>query len=149
MNIMYTILILTILAISSVSNAYPVPKELVDGVITVTTKEGKTYTFSANEYKVVKRTRKTKQAPPVIIVNHPNEEVQIHKNQLILGVREDFIKVRTEAYPGRVKVYSEKGPVFDLLYMRNKTLKDLGLGLGIGLGIDTNGTVKGAVGVGF
>jgi hypothetical protein len=35
--------------------AYPVPKELVDAEITVKTRDGLVYKFSANHYKVVKR----------------------------------------------------------------------------------------------
>lgn len=40
--------------------AEDIPAYLKDGVITVTLKDGKQYTFSANEYKVVKRGSKAK-----------------------------------------------------------------------------------------
>ena len=45
-----------------VTMAFPVPKELKDAVITVTTTDGKVYTFSANTHKVVRRTEKKKLA---------------------------------------------------------------------------------------
>jgi len=50
--------LLALLLLPTFAMAFPVPKELVDAVITVTTKDGKVYTFSANTHKVVKRTKK-------------------------------------------------------------------------------------------
>lgn len=57
-------LIITMFLFSQVSMAADMPKYLKDGVITVTLKDGKTYTFSANEYKVVKRVDESEQQKP-------------------------------------------------------------------------------------
>jgi len=63
-------LVLLAFFVSSSLFAFPVPKELIDGEITVTTKAGKIYKFSSNEYKVVKRTQKMEVMPSVVVINN-------------------------------------------------------------------------------
>ena len=69
----------------------PAPKELQGGVITVTLKDGKTYTFSSDEYAVVKRgsapsaaTEEEKQVAKQVPAA-PEAEKR-HKNILSIGV---------------------------------------------------------------
>jgi hypothetical protein len=51
----YMKLAVILFLLSTTLYAYPVPKELVDAEITVKTRDGLVYKFSANHYKVVKR----------------------------------------------------------------------------------------------
>jgi hypothetical protein len=67
----YLILAITLMVSSSYANEVT-PKMLQDGVITVKLKDGKTYTFSSNEYMVVKRGKKK----PSLIERAPSIEVQ-------------------------------------------------------------------------
>lgn len=81
----YLIILLTMFAV--VAQAEEMPKYLKDGVITVTLKNGKTYTYSANEYKVVRRGAK---AVPVQVSDSkpaPMPEAKAeHKNRISVVV---------------------------------------------------------------
>ncbi len=67
----------TLLALSLSLSAFAeeVPSYLKDGTITVTLKNGKQYTFSANEYKVVKRGDKAPEMRiPVIVYSESKQQ---------------------------------------------------------------------------
>lgn len=64
---MKKIILVLILFLAIPSFANDIPSYLKDGTITVTLKDGKTYTFSTNEYKVVSRKQvKTQLVNPVL-----------------------------------------------------------------------------------
>ncbi len=150
MNKIILIITMTVLLIATVGNTYPVPKELVDGTITVTTKEGKTYTFSSNEYKVVKRTAKTKNE---INLNVPvsNEEQKISTTEkvgfkhIISGeVVYSQNGLSTTKSPGYMKAENEyklglgiqyQYNIQDNVYLGGRVDSNGGTGLSVGFGL--------------
>lgn len=144
------IIFLVALAVSIPAMAVgPAPKELQGGVITVTLKDGKTYTFSSDEYAVVKRgaapsaapeeeTQVAKQTPVV-----PETEKR-HKNFLSIGVVRSQKGFETEMTASTVDVTTQKKLGAQLQYQRNVT-GDLYLGVQA----DTNGGVGVSAGKGF
>lgn len=120
----------------------PVPKELEDGQIIVRTKDGKEHIVSANEFKVVKRKQQfkvkekvmTQPCEPVKEVVVIEKQTKENKNLVMLGVRYDYIDLDSKVEGNKTTLYSTKGPVVDLSYMRRKVLDS---NFGAGLGIDT------------
>lgn len=122
-----------------------VPKHLKDAVIIVRTADGRESQVSANNFKVVPR----KQQRLVTKVKEHTErtcKAGEKKNLLFVGGRRDHVDLDQSVVGKTGVVTSEKGPVLDINYMR----KNLGnTPLGIGAGVDTNGVVRGMVGVEF
>lgn len=83
---MLKFILLTLLP--TVAMAFPVPKELEGAVITVTTRDSKIYKFSANEYKVVRRTIKKPLAlkPELPVTEVIRTEVVEQRHASILSV---------------------------------------------------------------
>lgn len=142
----------------------PVPAGLEDAEIIVRTKDGKETKMSANDFKVVKRKQQFKVTERVVIKTEPmpkeaiergqallqeyvdNAKRKNNKNLLMLGLAYDYTSLDSEIQGNTVKLYSNKGPVFDLTYFRRRLL-DTNIGLGIG--INTNGAPRGVVGLEF
>lgn len=144
--------ILLILAVVSMSlpalAVGPAPKELQGGVITVTLKDGKTYTFSSDEYAVVKRGSKTdlnladakekKQTLP------PQEDVYPHKNIISVGLVRSQNGFNIGANPNTISIETRDQIGGQIQYQRrvDKTVY-------LGGQIDTNGGFGANVGAGF
>lgn len=120
----------------------PVPIELKDAQIIVRTKDGKEQVVSANEFKVVKRKQQfkvkekvvTQPCEPIKEYVEVEKKVKENKNLVMLGVRYDYIDLDSKTEGNKTTLYSTKGPLFDLSYMRRK-INDSNFGAG--LGIDT------------
>jgi hypothetical protein len=123
-----------------------VPKHLVDAVIIVRTKDGRESQVSANQFKVVPRkqqfivTETSKLSKQVCKVDVKD------KNMVILGGRRDHTGLTKEVNGNVGVLSSERGAVFDAGYMRKNLF---GTPLGVGGSVDTNGTLRGTVGVEF
>jgi hypothetical protein len=92
-------LILSLMLIASTAMAadeIEVPKYMRDSVITVTLKNGKTYTFSGNEYMVVKRHAKKK------LPEGHAEIVELHKKVVELS--------KTQQKKNRARLMGGYGP---------------------------------------
>lgn len=130
-----------------------IPEYMKDGVITVTLKDGKQYTFSANEYKVVKRGSKAK----VEVVQEELKQTQEHVNQ---SAQPEVAKRHKHIISGEL-VRSKNG--LDVINNTNevdiKTKKEIGVGiqyqfnvyedLYIGGRVDSNGGTAINLGIGF
>lgn len=130
----------------------PAPKELQGGVITVTLKDGKTYTFSSDEYAVVKRGEKT---PLQVTTLEETEEEKLvlpevvrveRKNIVSLGVvNGTSTRLRTSSSSSHVEVKTERQTGVQAQYQR--LINDRGAYLGVQA--DTNENVGVSLGVGF
>jgi hypothetical protein len=109
--------------------AFPVPKELVDGEIEVKTKAGKVYKFSANEYKVVKRTENKIIFPELHatiiqerVVYGPviYEKINPNRFNLMLGSAPNG-RLKVKHIGSTVKVSTERDFTFGLQYDRMVT----------------------------
>lgn len=145
------------LVLSSLSVfAEDIPTYLKDGVITVTLKDGKQYTFSANEYKVVKRGSKAK-AEVAQEETKPAQEAQVQHRVVIITEKDQRHK---HIVSGEL-VRSKNG--LDTTTQANevdiKTKKEIGVGiqyqyniyrdLYLGGRFDSNGGTGINFGVGF
>lgn len=123
-----------------------VPKHLQDAVIIVRTKDGRESQVSANQFKVVPR----KQQRLVTVVKYNTQRTckvnTKDKNLLMVGGRRDHRDLDIRVNGKTATVESEKGLVLDAAYMRQNLFDSA---LGIGAGIDTNGTLRGIIGVEF
>lgn len=135
----------------------PVPKELKGKEICV--RDPKTgvsdCSKSMDEYKIVKRKQQFKVKEKIIVSTEPVyivkevtrvSEAKQNKNLVMLGVRNDYAKVSQDVSGNTIRVYSEKELVFDLNYFRRMILDSR---FGAGLGLDTNGTLRGMLGLEF
>lgn len=164
---------LTILLIGSVSNAdnksckvseestiiekqedvnTKVPRDLEGAEIIIKRKDGTTETIKSEEFKVVKRKQQFKvkersiiqrvECAPTIIVKEKKEK----KNLLAVGARRDHTGLHKSVNGNIGTVSSERAMVLDLSYTRRQIL-DSPFALGVGL--DTNGVLRGLVGIEF
>lgn len=124
-----------------------VPKALEGATITITLKNGKTEVLKAEQYKVVKRVQQFK------VVERTNattkmctRDVDGKKNLVMIGARRDHTGLSKSINGNVGTVSSERDLVLDAAYMREKVFKS---NFGIGAGIDTNGTVRGILGLEF
>ncbi len=135
----------------------PVPNELKDAKIIIRTADGKEREMSANEFKVVKRKQQFKVKERVVIEKTvcpacvTTEVVRIekakeNKNLVMLGVAYDYTSLDSEIQGNVVKLYSNKGPVLDLTYLRRRVFDS---NFGLGIGINTNGAPRGVLGLEF
>lgn len=141
------------LVLSSLSVfAEDIPTYLKDGVITVTLKDGKQYTFSANEYKVVKRGSKAKVEVAQEEIKQAQEEVskpaqvvesKRHKH-IVSGelVRsENGLDTTTQANEVNIKTKKEIGVgiqyqynIYRDLYLGGRFDSNGGTGINFGVG---------------
>lgn len=132
--------------------AEDIPTYLRDGVITVTLKDGKQYTFSANEYKVVKRessakisqvTTASKQAQEQVNQSAQPEVAKRHKhivsgelvrskNGLDTTTRSNEVDIKTKKELGVGIQYQYN--VYEDLYMGGRVDSNGGAGINIGVG---------------
>jgi hypothetical protein len=123
-----------------------VPKHLEDATIIVRTKDGRESQVSANKFKVVQR----KQQHFITEVKTHTERVckvsGKEKNLLMVGGRRDHKNLDLRVNGKTATVESEKGLVLDAAYLRQNIFDT---NLGVGAGVDTNGTLKGIVGIEF
>lgn len=146
---MKNLMIALALMFSMTAQAEEVPSYLKDGVITVTLKDGKVYTFSANEYKVVKRGAKAK---PIAKVEKSEQQQapaapaqESHKNRISLLVGHGLTgKMNLSSGPSTVDVQQDRDVIGGVMLQRDLN-KDYHL---IG-GALTNKTFLLGVGVGF
>lgn len=120
----------------------PVPKSLEDGQIVIRTKDGKEQVMSANEFKVVRRKQQfkikekviTQPCEPIKEIVVVEKQAKENKNLVMLGIRYDYIDLESKVEGNKTTLYSTKGPVLDLSYMRRNVFES---NFGAGLGIDT------------
>ena len=135
------------LLVTNVALAFPVPEELKDAVITVKTRDGKEYTFSANTHKVVKRTEKK---PLALAPSAPVVEV----------VRTEVVDERPTGIISVYGVHGQRGLDYDLRGGTVDVSTNNQLGVGamyqhrfgnayLGAGGDSNKNVKFMFGVGL
>lgn len=128
----------------------PAPSYLQGATITVTLKNGKTYTFSADEYAVVKRGEETPlqvtkledETEEKLVL--PPEEVVGHKNIVSVGAVYGKNKLKTSETGNKFEVESDRTLGLQLQYQRRMDDK-----VYLGGQADTNGSVGVNVGVGF
>ena len=126
----------------------PAPKELEGGVITVTLKDGKVYTFSSDEYAVVKRG----QEPELILEAEEESEkvlvavpdLPVHRNIISIGVIHSQNGFNVGSNPSVVSVETKEQLGGQLQYQRRMDKR-----VYVGGQIDTNGGVGASMGVGF
>jgi len=124
----YLILILTMFSV--IAQADEMPAYMKDGVITVTLKDGKSYTFSSNEYMVVARHPKV--AAPVVAVapsapkqsqpEVPSEPAYKNRISLVVGYGYNG-KLKTSESPNQVDVDQQKGAVGGVVLQRDLNTK--------------------------
>lgn len=140
-----------LITMPAAANEIP-PKYLEDGVITVTLKSGKQYTFSANEYFVAKRGVKKVEIARAPQINKPQEIMYIEKKSeqkrlkhIISGevVRSNNGQHDVSSDPSRVNVESKKAfgvgvqyqyNIYKDVYMGGRLDSNGGTGLSLGLG---------------
>lgn len=131
------------------SFAAEVPDYLKDGTITVTLKDGKAYTFSANEYMVVKRESKPFKIP-VISLADPKPEIKPAKVEKRLKhiVSGEILRsnggLNTKTSANQVEVENRKQLGVGLQYQYN--LVD---DVFVGGRVDSNGGTGLSLGLGF
>lgn len=115
--------------VTGIAYSFPVPQELKDGTITVTTKDGKTYTFSENNWKVVSRTVKvkksvTKPVPNVVVTTR----VKTPENSIFAIVGAGKTKIESsEVVNGEVTIDHEYEPVYGIRYVRSKDVYSMSI----------------------
>jgi hypothetical protein len=126
-----------------------IPAHLKGAKITVTLADGRTSTVPAEKFMVVPRKQQTvvgqdKLVKSVVTCSSKN------KNLIIADLRKDVVDIETEtsAIVGGVtaKTRTEKDLVPGINYFR-RDLFDSNIGAGVG--VDSNGTVKGMLGLEF
>jgi hypothetical protein len=126
------------------------PKYLEGATITVTLANGKSSTVPAEKFMVVPRVQKTVVGQNVLIAKKVTCSKSGNKNLLIGEVRKDVTghETKTEAIPGGIQstTSSVKEVVPGINYYRRELFDS---SLGAGVGVDTNGTVKGLIGIEF
>jgi len=111
-----TIIALMFVTITNQAFAEEMPEYMKDGKITVTLKDGKSYTFSTNEYMVVKRHAKKEVTPAAptatAVAQQPKEEKQAHKYRLTALVGYGYTgKLNDETTKSTVDVTQDKGVI--------------------------------------
>ena len=145
-------------SVSALADATEVPPFLKDAVITVTLKNGKVYTFSANTHAVVTRASSNKKKPAEIVVVEKTTVVEKTSKQMCeeSGYREqkknrvrvmggrgpDGVKADTGATSTRIS--ASQGPVGGIGYDRS-----LDENFSIGAQIMSNATMTLGLGLDF
>lgn len=108
-------LLITVIMFSVQGFAADMPEYMKDGTITVTLKDGKTYKFSTNEYKVVKRESAKEETATVKetkVAKGPvsKQEKQADKYRLTLLAGYGYTgKLKETSSPSTVNVEQEQG----------------------------------------
>lgn len=106
-------LLITVIMFSVQGFAADMPEYMKDGTITVTLKDGKTYKFSTNEYKVVKReSAKEETAKETKVAKGPvsKQEKQSQKYRVtLLGGYGYTGKLKETSGPSTINVDQEQG----------------------------------------
>lgn len=115
----YIKIILMGLFLATPAMAEDIPDFLKDSEITVTLKNGKTYKFSGNEYKVVKRGSGAKATPDlpgvkVTVINHVRK-----RNRLTVHGGVGFDGINSTASGNTVHVKQNKSPVLGVSVSRD------------------------------
>jgi hypothetical protein len=134
--------------------AYNVNKDMPDhlkgATITITLANGKSSTVPANKFMVVPRKQYTVVGESVNMTKTMTCKSKSKKNNISLDVRKDVVgldKSSTSIANGtQAKVLLEKDLIPTFNYYRREVLGDA---LGFGAGIDTNGVLKGIIGLDF
>lgn len=141
------IIFITLFSLSALSVG-PAPEYMKGGTITVTLKDGKTYTYSTDEYAVVKRGPKSVESEKpaaVALEKAPEQSVQAaHQNILSLGLVRSKRGLRVSETASTVEVENKKEIGVSVQYQR--LISD---DLYLGGQIDTNQGVGINLGVGF
>lgn len=98
------------------------PEYMKDGEITVKLKDGKTYTFSANQMKVVPRKEKKKavSAPEQTITKQTEEKAKYDKNSLLLHAGLGRMGLQSKYNNGQHQISErDQVPVGGATYCRN------------------------------
>lgn len=136
--------------VSSQEVAYEVntslPKHLKGATITVTLADGRTSTVPADKFMVVPRKQKTVLGQNQTITKKLSCNASSKKNILIGEFRKDVTEIETTTSGKTVNVESKKELVPGVNYYRRELFDSP---IGAGVGIDTNGTIKGMVGLDF
>jgi len=140
-------LIIALMMFTLTAAASDIPKHMKDGTITVTLKDGSTYTFSTNEYKVVKREGKKLPAEEGVAATRiaPAASPAKRNKHIVSG---ELIRsnggLRTSTSVNDVEVRNRKDLGLGIQYQYNFH-KDLYLGGRV----DSNGGTGVSLGVGF
>lgn len=118
---MWLTLTVTVAFFAAKALAFPVPSYLKDGTITVKLKDGTEHTYSSNEYKVVKRTKKLHYSEPkrteVAVSQSSITESRKNRFTLLGGIGQSGYKIDT--FPGLVKVHTKTEFVYGGAYTRD------------------------------
>lgn len=150
MNIFIWSLLMAVTCIAIKSHAEPMPKYLEGATITVTLKNGKQYSYKAEEHKVVPRIEKPKQVLVQEVSGHgsscamPPMKSKSHKNIVSLEVVKSMADPTTETNASGTTVKSKSEVGLGLMYQRN-VYKDMYMGGRV----DTNRGAGVNIGVGF
>ena len=116
---------IAILFVGSFAFADEMPEYMRDGVINVTLKNGRTYTFSLNEYKVVRRGSGAEVAPDAgdevpaqRVVYLPAPQAEEHPNRLTLHGGGGYNGLDVVKLPGLVQVSQAQAFVWGATYAR-------------------------------
>lgn len=122
------------------------PKHLKGAKITITLADGSTSTVPAEKFMVVPRKQKTVVGQNQTLTKKLSCTASGKKNILMGEVRKDVTEVETTTNGKTATVTSKKEMVPGVNYYRRE-LFDTPIGAGVG--VDTNGTVKGMIGIDF
>jgi hypothetical protein len=132
---MRNLLVITIGLFLTTGSVYSMPKYLEGAEVTVTLKNGKTYTYKSEEYAVVPRSSMGTTAALASTVNRfkkkiENEEIVKNKKNRIFGMvgqgPTGELDVRTDG--SQYEIEHDRGAVFGLGYQR-KVNDDFNLGI--------------------
>jgi hypothetical protein len=122
------------------------PKHLKGATITVTLADGKTSTVPAEKFMVVPRKQKTLVGQNQTLTKKLYCKVSGKKNIIMGEARKDVTEIETTTNGKSASVHSKKEVVPGLNYYRRELFDSP---IGAGVGVDTNGTVKGMIGLDF
>lgn len=129
-----------ILSFALIAKAEEIPDYMKDGEIVVTLKDGRKYTFSTNEWKVVRRGSKAKEQPARLA-----ETPETNRNRIrVLGGVGPSGGLNISSTPSSATISTDSGAVLGVGY--DRLINDK---LSVGGQIQTNDTVLINVGVDF
>lgn len=121
-----------------------IPKHLEGAVIIVVRKDGVASQVPAEKFMVVPRKQTTVVGENKILSKRVSCDDK-DRNLLIGEIKKEVTGLETETSGNEARTYSKKELVPGVNYLRREVLGPIG----IGAGVDTNGTVKGLLGVEF
>lgn len=140
------LVVLALIAVPAFSQDLPgeevMPAYMKGGTITVTLKDGKSYTYSTDTHKVVIRGSKVKALP--IAKSKPEEAPEVKKNRILVNVGRGYDGNKVKVTDSSVTVSDNAEPVVGMTYVR-----DLDNSTSVSGSVLTNGTVTLGVGKQF